>query len=507
VDACYLWYQAGLLSALTSAFILNVDPQLAPDSGDETAALLRVLLYEINNSTFGGDVPTLPEWAGPPLSLVNFQAILFASLIVSLLSAFLAMLGKQWLSLYASADMRGSAVERSHNRQRKLDGIVAWYFDHVMESLPLMLQASLLFLCAALTLYLQSRNAIIALVVLCITSFGVAFYLFIAVAGAAFENCPYQTPASHILHYLGSKVWRMIHSACSAIRLVLNKTFEQFTVSGADVHGPWWGRRKIIPLLRNLILNAPRGFAIDACRLGRTTMQTLFTLPTRSYLLLHSTNERLHDMHSTLKQRLDQPTTLPVFRCISWTIQTSLDKLIHLTALEHLGTITDLTGLDPTLVADCFNVFAGCVSSSNGKLVVMQGLEQLATVSARCFFHSFYHLWATNPTSGVLVDIRRRYNRIFPFETDFEGHPFYHTMTVAHRLAHGRWDRCNLQWDDYGPPRQEHIPFARHMVEVACMEYQRMRSRKVPRFVGSSALRFTPCLWIPHPQRPLLPTA
>jgi membrane protein implicated in regulation of membrane protease activity len=61
--------------------------------------------------------------------MVHVQAILFASLATSLFSAFLAMLGKQWLNRYDSTDKRGSAIERGQNRQQKLDGIVAWYFD------------------------------------------------------------------------------------------------------------------------------------------------------------------------------------------------------------------------------------------------------------------------------------------------------------------------------------------------------------------------------------------
>jgi hypothetical protein len=122
-------HQAGLFSAVASAFIIQVDSQLRPDPNDETAALLRVLIHKIDNTTFGNDVPTLPRWTGPPPALVQVQVILFASLAASLFSAFLAMLGKQWLNRYASSDMRGSGIERSQNRQRKLDGIVSWRFD------------------------------------------------------------------------------------------------------------------------------------------------------------------------------------------------------------------------------------------------------------------------------------------------------------------------------------------------------------------------------------------
>ena len=182
------WVQAGLFSAVTSAFILDVQSQLQPDTGEETAALLRVLIYKIDNTTFGNHPPTLPQWTGPPHSIVQVQAILYASLAASLLAALLAMLGKQWLNRYVSTDMRGTAIERSQNRQRKLDGIVAWYFDSVMELLPLMLQAALLLLGCALSRYLWGTNITVASVVIGVTSSGLILYIFIIAAGACRKN-------------------------------------------------------------------------------------------------------------------------------------------------------------------------------------------------------------------------------------------------------------------------------------------------------------------------------
>ena len=109
--------------------------------------------------------------------------MLFASLAASFFSAFLAMLGKQWLNRYASIDMRGSAIERSQNRQRKFDGMVSWYFDHVMELLPLTLQVALLLLGCALSRYFWDINTTVASVVLGVTSFGLLFYFFIMIGG------------------------------------------------------------------------------------------------------------------------------------------------------------------------------------------------------------------------------------------------------------------------------------------------------------------------------------
>ena len=183
---------------MTSAFIVLVHSQLQPNPGDETAALLRVVLYKMDNTTFGGDVPTVPHWPGPPRSTVHVQTILYVSLTTSLFSAFLAMLGKQWLNRYASTDMRGTAIERSQNRQQKLNGIIVWCFDNVMEPPPLILQAATLLIDCTLSRYLWGINAMIASIVLGVTS-GLIFYLFVVVAGSASPSCPYQTPGPRVI--------------------------------------------------------------------------------------------------------------------------------------------------------------------------------------------------------------------------------------------------------------------------------------------------------------------
>jgi hypothetical protein len=61
--------------------------------------------------------------------------------------------------------MRGSVIERSQHRQRKLDGILSWYFDCVVESLPLMLHGALLLFGCALFRYFWDSNTTVAPVV------------------------------------------------------------------------------------------------------------------------------------------------------------------------------------------------------------------------------------------------------------------------------------------------------------------------------------------------------
>lgn len=46
---------------VTSAFIIQVHPQPQPDPSEEIPALLRTLLDKVDDTTFGYDIPTIPQ--------------------------------------------------------------------------------------------------------------------------------------------------------------------------------------------------------------------------------------------------------------------------------------------------------------------------------------------------------------------------------------------------------------------------------------------------------------
>ena len=149
-----------------------------------------------------GSARPFPRWDGPDPAIIHVQAILYSSLATSLLAAFIAMLGKQWLNRYGQTEMHGSPIQRSQQRQRKINGMVTWRFALVMECLPLMLQAALLLLGYALSNYLFSLDKVVASVTIGFTSFGVLFYLIIVSAATFSYNCPFQTPLSLIFRLL-----------------------------------------------------------------------------------------------------------------------------------------------------------------------------------------------------------------------------------------------------------------------------------------------------------------
>jgi len=130
---------------------------------------------------------------------------MYASLLISLLAAFIAMLGKQWLNRYLR-NTGGSMIERCGDRQRKRDGLEKWPFHMFIESLPLMLQAALVLLACGLCLHMASINTSVATLLITLTVLGVLFYLGIVVAGTSSNDCPFQTPVSDVLHSSWEKI-------------------------------------------------------------------------------------------------------------------------------------------------------------------------------------------------------------------------------------------------------------------------------------------------------------
>ena len=512
---------------MTSAFIIEVNSQLQPDPNEETAALLRVLIHKVDNTTFGDNVPSIPQWSGPPHMIVQVQAILFASLAASLFSAFLAMLGKQWVNRYASVDVRGSAIERGQNRQQKLDGVFSWYFDHVMESPPLMLQAALLLLGFALSRYLWEINTTVASVVLGFTSAGVLFFLFIVIAGACSTSCPYQTPGAQLLRQVPGPLRQFL----DALRRVLDAlrrtpgTIYQVLVVPYRVPDPL---RRVPGFLRRVpdtlryipdtIRRVPHTFhqvfypLVEGSICFRTLKRARGSL--RKPSLVHNSTAFLFILllpvwltmdacmaipwllvwfSRPLERGSERQTALLDLRCILWTLQTSLDEPVRLSTLNYVASTT-LADFDPALVVGCFNVLLGCVKAIDGQAVIAQGMEQLAAVSSMCCLQTLSHLMATDPTSRVLEDTGRRYIMAFPRGTHLNNLSISHILHAIHRLfnldATSRyWQTIKqlLQWEGYEPPSAEHVIVAHAFVNVARSRYRGGGYGRVPRWI----LRFT----------------
>ena len=459
------------------------------------------MLYKMDNTTFGGDIPPLPQWTGAPRTMIHVQAMLYASLAASLFSAFLAMLGKQWLNRYASTDMQGTGIERSWDRQRKLDGIITWYFDHVMESLPLMLQIALLLLGCALSLYLWEINATIAYVVVGVTGLGVTFYAFAVVAGTASASCPYQTPGARILrhviyHVLPDMHYHILRPTLGLLRSAPRALISNFSFLNFFELAWSTSLDECICYLPMYILGFPLLLAYDAYQLTRPVTRAIVARARRVRSWIRSTR-------SARARRLNRQAAASDSECISWILQTSLERGVRLSTLKLLATTPTLVEFSLPLVSNCFDILIDCIKVNNRNPVIVQGVEQLAEASAMCFFLTYSHLSVMDPMSSILEDIRQRYGRIFTPDLNYAGLPFLRILGRIHEVIHSQWQfetptESPTEWRDYEPTDHEHVAVAHALTKVSWSERQRNKTHLVPR----QCIRFAAHSLSQHPLPP-----
>jgi len=167
------------------------------DPSDTTNVLLKILAHTINNNTFSAEDLILPTWTGPGSTTVWIQSVAYASLSTSLLAAFGAVLGKQWLSQFKLTRFgRGALEEGCRERQLKIRGLRKWHFDALLDALPILLQLSLLFFGVALAARMWLLNRTLGGIILGTTAFGVLFYSFTFLAALIFEDCPFESRSS-----------------------------------------------------------------------------------------------------------------------------------------------------------------------------------------------------------------------------------------------------------------------------------------------------------------------
>ncbi|KAG1726384.1 hypothetical protein EDB19DRAFT_227234, partial [Suillus lakei] len=99
MDICLLF--AGLFSAISSAFILDMQSDLSPPAADTTNALLELIYHTIQNNS--SQTPIASEWTGPTPTIICAISLAYASLMATLLAALGATLGKQWLGYFKSS--------------------------------------------------------------------------------------------------------------------------------------------------------------------------------------------------------------------------------------------------------------------------------------------------------------------------------------------------------------------------------------------------------------------
>ncbi|KIK55321.1 hypothetical protein GYMLUDRAFT_841952, partial [Collybiopsis luxurians FD-317 M1] len=201
---------AALFSAVVTTFVVSTAGSLQPDYSQITATLLAEqvqLIRAAGNQTAIDNVSFSAvnlESISPSRNDLWINGLFFTSLSLSLVTALLSVLVKQWLQAYSSISS-GNAKERAVIRQFRFSGLVKWKVPVIIGMLPLILHTSLALFLVGLSLYVRELHPSLCWIVIAITVFAFAMYMGSVFLTAIWLECPYRIPllfkpVNYILH-------------------------------------------------------------------------------------------------------------------------------------------------------------------------------------------------------------------------------------------------------------------------------------------------------------------
>jgi hypothetical protein len=199
----------GSLLRQSYSFIIESYKTLIPDSGDSTMRLLAQISQQLaaaaNGTTFQGPLAPHTHFSPPTSSLVC-NALWFISLGLSLTCALIATLLEQWARDFLhKTSMRSAPFIRARIFSYLYYGMKRFNMHTVVDVIPLLLHASLLFFFAGLVAFLIPINLPIAAVAAALLAILMAVYSLLTVLPLWFLDCPYHTP-------LSAAFWRISQS-------------------------------------------------------------------------------------------------------------------------------------------------------------------------------------------------------------------------------------------------------------------------------------------------------
>ncbi|KAK0493086.1 hypothetical protein EDD18DRAFT_430471 [Armillaria luteobubalina] len=199
---------AGLFSAVASAFVSPTYQNLQADYARVSASLLFemvIIQHAIANGSFLDNVPvsSLNPYTKftPTTTDIWANRLWFTSISISLATALVAVLVKQWLHHYIALPS-GTPRERSHVRQYRYGGFQKWHVLVTVELLPVLMHLALGIFFVGLTVFLVPLRPGLSWVIGIGIVAASAMYLITIFLPIRYPQCPYRTLLSDLLYYL-----------------------------------------------------------------------------------------------------------------------------------------------------------------------------------------------------------------------------------------------------------------------------------------------------------------
>ncbi|TFY78691.1 hypothetical protein EWM64_g5323 [Hericium alpestre] len=161
---------AGLFSAVVTTFVVQTSQNLQPDYSEISALLLSELVGLQRAMAEGQPLASVPLSSKNATSFVAqksdqwINGLWFTSLALSLATALMSVLVKQWLQYYMTP-VSGPIQEQVHVRQFRYTGVKLWHVGGIIGCLPVLMHLALvLFYIGLVVLAVQLDKGIAAAV-------------------------------------------------------------------------------------------------------------------------------------------------------------------------------------------------------------------------------------------------------------------------------------------------------------------------------------------------------
>jgi len=211
--------QTGVFSATVAAFLIDSYKILKSDSTDVSS--------------------TTEDTFRPPRYAIHVNILWFLSLCLALGCGLGATLVQQWLRRYIRLTQHPDApVHRVRMRAFLFKGIRDFHVGWVVENIAVMLHAAIFLFFVGLCEFLFAINHEVAVVVVVAVGILAAVYFILTLLPAIYRDCPFQTPLTSVLWYIGHSFaisFLYLFACSSRVRDKIDKLWDHFG-KGMDKH-------------------------------------------------------------------------------------------------------------------------------------------------------------------------------------------------------------------------------------------------------------------------------
>ncbi|KAI0773247.1 hypothetical protein BD413DRAFT_492204 [Trametes elegans] len=218
---------AGLFSAVVTAFNIEAYKLLQEDPDEKTASLLTQISAQLDNNNDSARRALPVATFSPDARAVRINILWFSSLVLSLFSASVGILMKQWLREYTRY-AANSPRENARIRQLRHDGLARWKVPLIIALLPFLLQVAMALFFAGLLDLLWSLHQTVASIITVLVVGALSFLMYTTVTPTFSGDCPYKSQQALALYLLVQGLARILSLLASQVYAALGWDRPQF---------------------------------------------------------------------------------------------------------------------------------------------------------------------------------------------------------------------------------------------------------------------------------------